>query len=48
MSERNRLVSGDSKLDEAAKELALRFTSILSVLTMLSSFVLSILYWALK
>lgn len=48
MSERNRIMSGSSKLDEEARDLALRFAVILSVLTMLSSFVLSLLYWALK
>lgn len=48
MSERNRILSGSAKLDEEAKELALRFGAVLSVLTMLSSFVLSLLYWAFK
>ena len=48
MSERNRLLTGDAKLDDEARELALRFAVILSVLTMLSTFVLSLLYWALK
>lgn len=48
MSERNRILSGSSKLDDEARDLALRFAAILSVLTMLSSFVLSLLYWALK
>ena len=48
MSERNRILSGSSKLDDEAKDLALHFASVLSVLTMLSSFVLSLLYWILK
>ena len=46
--EKNRILSGDTKLDEEAKDLAIRFASVLSVLTMLSSFVFSLIYWALK
>lgn len=48
MTERNRLLSGSSKLDEEARELALKFGSVLSILTMLSSFIFSIIYWVLK
>lgn len=48
MTERNRILSGSPKLDEEAKDLALRFASILSVLTMLATFVCSIIYWTLK
>lgn len=47
-SEKNRILSGDAKLDEEARDLAIRFASVLSVLTMLSSFVFSLIYWALK
>ncbi len=47
-NEKNRILSGDSKLDEEAKDLAIRFASVLSVLTMLSSFIFSLIYWALK
>lgn len=48
VTERNRILQGGPKLDEESKELAIKFGSILSILTMLSSFVLSILYWILK
>lgn len=48
VTERNRILQGGSKIDEESKELAIKFGTILSILTMLSSFVLSILYWILK
>ena len=48
VSERNRILSGNTKLDEESRDLAMRFGVVLSVLTMLSSFVLSLLYWAFK
>ena len=48
MSERNRILSGSPKLDEEAKDLALKFASVLSVLTMLATFVCSVIYWTLK
>ena len=48
MTERNRILSGSPKLDEEARDLALRFASILSVLTMLATFVCSVIYWTLK
>lgn len=47
-AERNRIMSGGSKLDEESRDMAARFGSILAILTMLSSFVFSIIYWALK
>lgn len=48
MTERSRILSGDSKLDDEARELALKFGAILSILTMLASFVGSIIYWVMK
>jgi len=48
MAERSRIVSGDAKLDAEAKELAIKFGSILAILSMLSSFVFSVIYWVLK
>lgn len=48
ITEKNKILSGSSKVEEEARELALRFTSILAVLTMLSSFVFSIIYWMIK
>lgn len=48
MTERSRIVSGDTKLDEEAKDLATKFSSILAILTMLASFVFSIIYWVIK
>ena len=48
MTEKNKILSGDSKIDEEARNLALRFCSILSVLTMLSTLVFSLIYWMIK
>lgn len=48
VTERNRILQGGSKLDEEAKDMAIKFGSLLSVLTMLSSFILSIIYWVFK
>ena len=48
IAEKNKILSGDSKIDDEARELALRFSSILSVLTMLSTFVFSLIYWMIK
>ena len=48
ITERNRILQGGPKLDAESKELAIKFGSILSILTMLSSFVLSIIYWVFK
>lgn len=48
IAEKTKILSGDSKIDDEARELALRFSSILSVLTMLSTFVFSLIYWMMK
>ena len=48
ITEKNKILSGDNRIDEEARDLALRFSSILSVLTMLSTFVFSIIYWMIK
>ncbi|MBR6663890.1 MAG: hypothetical protein IKL33_03580, partial [Alphaproteobacteria bacterium] len=48
VAEKNKILSGDSKIDEEARELAMRFSSILSVLTMLSTFIFSLIYWMMK
>ncbi len=48
MTERNRILAGDAKLDDEARELAVKFASMLSILTMLASFMFSIIYWVLK
>ncbi len=48
IAEKNKILSGDNRIDEEARDLALRFSSILSVLTMLSTFVFSIIYWMIK
>ena len=48
VTERNKILQGGPKLDEESKDLAIKFGTMLSILTMLSSFVLSILYWVFK
>lgn len=48
ITERNRILQGGLKADEESKDLAIKFGSILSILTMLSSFVLSVIYWIFK
>lgn len=45
ITEKNRLVTGGFKLDEEAVELGNKFSAILAVFTMLTSFVLNIIYW---
>ncbi len=46
--ERNRILNGGPKLDEEAKELALRLASIIATISMMASFIFSIIYWAVK
>lgn len=48
LAEKNKILSGDAKIEEEARDLAFRFSSILSVLTMLSTFVFSLIYWMIK
>ncbi len=48
LTEKAKILSGDSKIEEEARDLALRFSSILAVLTMLSAFVFSLIYWVVK
>lgn len=48
LAEKNKILSGDSKIEEEARDLALRFSSILAVLTMLSAFIFSLIYWVIK
>lgn len=48
LSEKNKIINGNYKLDEEAKSLALKFASILAVLTMISSFVFNLIIWVLK
>ena len=48
LTEKAKILSGDSKIEDEARDLALRFSSILAVLTMLSAFVFSLIYWILK
>ncbi|MCQ2740823.1 MAG: hypothetical protein MJ210_01730, partial [Alphaproteobacteria bacterium] len=47
LTEKAKILSGDTKIEDEARDLALRFCSILAVLTMLSAFVFSLIYWML-
>ena len=48
LSEKAKILSGGSKIENEARDLAYRFTSILAVLTMLSAFVFTIIYWTIN
>ena len=48
ISEKNNLVNNTAKWDEEAKSVAMRFASVLAVLTMITSFVLNLFFWILK
>ena len=48
LSEKAKILSGDSKIENEARDLALRFSSILAVLTMLSAFVFTLIYWTIS
>ena len=48
LTEKAKILSGDSKIEEEARDLAFRFCSILAVLTMLSAFVFNLIYWWLN
>lgn len=48
ISEKNNLVNNSAKWDEEAKLVAMRFASVLAVLSMITSFVLNLFFWILK
>lgn len=48
LAEKNKIINSGYKLDEEAQDLAVRFASILSVLTMITSFVFNLFYWIAK
>ena len=48
LTEKAKILSGDSKIEDEARDLAFRFSSILAVLTMLSTFIFSLIYWVIK
>ncbi len=48
LTEKSKIISGDAKLEEEAKDLAMRFSSIIAVLTMLSALAFSLIYWIIK
>lgn len=48
ISEKHNLVNNTAKWDEEAKIVAMRFASVLAVLSMITSFVLNLFFWILK
>lgn len=48
ISEKNNLINNTAKWNEEAKVVAMRFASVLAVLTMIASFVLNLFFWILK
>ena len=47
VNEHKKLTTGGSKLDEDARDLALKFATILGIFTMIASFVGNLIYWVL-
>ena len=45
---KNKLVNNSYKMDEEARSLAIRFTSILAIMVMLASFVFNLILWVIK
>ena len=48
LAEKNKLVNNSYKMDEEARSLAIRFTSILAIMVMLASFVFNLILWVTK
>lgn len=48
LAEKNKLVNNSYKMDEEARSLAIRFTSILAIMVMLASFVFNLILWIIK
>ena len=48
ISEKNNLINNTAKWNEEAKIVAMRFASVLAVLTMITSFVLNLFFWIMK
>lgn len=48
LAEKNKLVNNSYKMDEEARSLAIRFTSILAIMVMLASFVFNLILWVIK
>ncbi len=48
ISEKNNLINNTAKWNEEAKTVAMRFASMLAVLTMITSFVLNLFFWIMK
>lgn len=48
LTDKTKITNGGYKLDEEAQELAIRFASILAVLTMITSFIFNLFYWIAK
>ncbi len=48
LSEKNKLINNSSKIDDEARNMAIRFTSILAIMVMLASFLFNLILWVLK
>lgn len=48
LSEKNKLINNSSKIDNEARNMAIRFTSILAIMVMLASFLFNLILWVLK
>lgn len=47
-NEKNKILIGGNKNDEEAFDLAIKFSSMLAVLTMIASFIFNLIYWIMK
>lgn len=48
LTEKSKLVGDGSKLDDEARGMAIKFASVLAILTMVMSFILNLTYWVMK
>lgn len=48
LAEKNKIINNSSKLDDDARNTAIRFTSILAIMVMLASFLFNLIMWVLQ
>ena len=48
VSEKSKIVSGGSRLDEEARELGLKLGSVIAITAMIASFIFNLIYWIVQ
>ena len=48
VSEKSKIVGGGTRMDEEAKELALKLGSVIAITAMVASFIFNLIYWIVK